>query len=132
MDAELAPCPLLEDLFQGAGSARKRDESVRELGKAGLSLVHGLDHMELVKTMMCNLALDERARHHSDHRAAALQGRVCNNSHQSDAAAAVDDRRPCGGDRPRRACRGVGIDGIVSQAGPTKHAYVHRMAPLTG
>jgi hypothetical protein len=112
VDAELLPCPGLEELLERARAAGQHHERVAQLGHPHLALVHVRDDLEARQVVVSDLLVDERLGDHSDHLAARRAARARHRAHQPDVAAAVDQSEAGAGDRGadgRRRCEICGV-----------------------
>lgn len=122
MDAELRPRPLLEEFLEGAGSARKSDERVGEALHRLLALVHALDHAKFAQARMSELALEQRTRHDAYDASARRQRGFGHRAHQSDLAAAIDQRQACARQRFTGRDRGIEISWIAADIRAAENA----------
>jgi hypothetical protein len=101
VNAELSPRPLLDELFQGSGPARKREEDLRELRHLFLALVHRGDDMDLAEVFVEQLLVDQERGDHADYVAPAFERLVGHHAHQTVLRAAVNDAMAFGHDDAR-------------------------------
>jgi hypothetical protein len=88
VEAELGPGEDLEELLEGAQPAGQGDETVGQLGHAGLAGVHRVDHLEAGQALVADLPFEQRAGS-PHHLAAGGQAGVGDDAHQADVAAAI-------------------------------------------
>ena len=98
VEAELRPGDDLQHLFEGAVAAGEDQESVGELGHAGLALVHGLDKFEAREAAVGDFAVREHVRQNADDLSAGGKGGVGDCAHEADFGSAVDEAEAGGGD----------------------------------
>src|SRR4051794_5692469 len=122
VQAELIPGVDLEQLLERPHAAGQRHERVRELGHQRLALVHRVDHPQIGQPGVRDLAVDQRLRDHADHAAAALQRRVGDGAHQTDARAAVDELDATLREPVAEIDRGGAIRDVRPRAGPGEDA----------
>src|SRR3982074_1384457 len=91
VNAELGPRPLLDELLQCSGPARKREEDFRELRHFLFALVHRGDDMDLAQTFVEQLLVDQQSRNHADHRSPKLERLVGDDAHQTVLRSAQND-----------------------------------------
>ena len=122
VEAELGPRDRLHQLVQRSEAAGKHDEPVRELVHQRLALVERFDDVELGEAAVRDLALLQEAGNDPDHASPRCEGRVGDDAHQADLAAAGDEL-----DRPRREgppelAGSRRVAGIVPRGGTTEDA----------
>ncbi len=122
LEAELRPAERLEQLVHRADAARQRQERVRQVAHAHLALRQRLDDLELPEAVVPDLPFVQEARDHADHPTALLERRVRENSHQSDAAAAVYQRPAAARDLAPDGMRSLRVNRIDARRGTAEDA----------
>src|SRR6266851_9612153 len=92
VQAERPPGQDFEQLFQGADPARQHDKGVRAFEHLQLALVHGLHDDGLGQGRMAGFALQQKPRNDACDPAAALEGGISEQAHQTDPTAAINER----------------------------------------
>ena len=127
MNAQLGPRPLLENLFEGAGSARQRDEAVGQVGHHDFPLMHRVDDVERRQPLKGDLPFDQGVGHDAGRPAARNQHGIGNRTHESDPSTPIDkldfllDKNLSG--RPG----GVHKSWVVPGTGTAEYANPHAM-----
>ncbi len=117
---KLGPGELLHELFQGAEPARKRHEGVRLHEHQVLSLMHVVDHDQLLDVQQHVLALAQKGRNDAGDTAAMAERRAGGLPHQAEAATAIDETdMRCRHDAAEVAC---GLD--ISRVNPRPRAAI--------
>jgi len=84
---KLPPGDYLYKFVEGAEAAGQNDESVSPFGKHHLSLMHGIDDVQLCYTGVGDFSFLEESGNDSFDGSAVLHDRICYASHQSNIAA---------------------------------------------
>ena len=111
----------------------QRDEPVRQLRHQRLALVHRADDAQIAEPGVADLQIHQCLRDHADDLATVSQYRVGEHTHQSDVAAAVDERQlPPRQDRADTVCH-RGVLWIGTRTRPAKDAHpIHESAACHG
>jgi len=127
MNAQLRPRPLLENFFEGAGSARQCDEAVGKVGHHRFPFMHRVDNMECRQPLMGDLPYHQSAGHNAGRLAARNQHGVGNRAHESDPSTPID-KLDIVLDQDLPGCPGGVHKGwVVSGTGTAEYANPHAM-----
>ena len=90
MIAQLAPGPNLKQLFKCADAAGQCHKGIAALGHHGFALMHVLDDVQFVASLVGQFLVHQRLGNDADDAAARLTGGFSNSAHQAGAPAAID------------------------------------------
>jgi hypothetical protein len=98
MKAELCPGEGFKEFVEGAETAGKSEEGVREFAHEGFAVVHGFYDVEVGEARVSDFLLDKAAGDDADDFAAGSKGGVGQSAHEADGGAAVDEAEAAAGD----------------------------------
>ncbi len=122
VQAQCPPGQDLEELLERPEAARQDYEGVRPLEHLQFSLMHGLDDDGLGQGGVARLALQQELGDDPYDRRPAGKGGICDQSHQSDTAAAIDESYTLASEQRAQPDGGVARGGVDAEAGAAEDA----------
>lgn len=121
LQAQLRPGERLAELIPGTKAAGKCQEAIGQIGHECLALVHCSDYVHFGQGGMSDLFLGQRAGDHADYAPAARQAGIRQGSHESNVAAAVNQRNASLSQQLTQMVRGFAIGRTPSMICSTEH-----------
>ena len=115
MEAEGLPGEDLEEFFEGAEAAGKREEGVGLLSHESLAGVHGVDDVKLGDAAVGDFEIDEDLWDDAGDAATGGNGGVGDGLHKADVGAAVDEADIARGESVAELCRCGLIGGVDAE-----------------
>jgi hypothetical protein len=91
VELESVPGEDLEELFEGAKAARKRDESIGLFSDESLAGMHGFCNVQFGEAMVSHFEIDQNLRDDTDHFAVCGEGSLGDGLHEPYFGSAIDE-----------------------------------------
>jgi O-succinylbenzoic acid--CoA ligase len=121
MQPKLAPGCCFENLIERAIATRQRAEAVRDVVHMPLAAVHVIDHNQLGKAGVSNLAVAQAGRDDTGHLSPMRERRISHRPHQPDMGAAINQANPAVGQVRAEGDGEIDIVGIGAVGRTAEH-----------